>query len=61
MDDDCHDTNTVFKDEMKIDKPKPEKTPVNPQVKGLVKMKKQKSSKLTGTAAAITGPGMRSW
>ena len=34
MDDDCHDTNTVFKDEMKIEKPKPTNTPVNPQVKG---------------------------
>ena len=29
MDDECHDTNTVFKDEMQFEKPKPANTPVN--------------------------------
>ena len=36
MDDECHDTYTVFKDE-RIEKPKPKNKPVNPQVKGQFK------------------------
>ena len=37
MDDECLNTKTAFKDVMKIEKPKPANTPVNPQVKGQFK------------------------
>ena len=33
LDDDCHEVNPVFKDEIKIEEPKPVITPVDPHVK----------------------------